>query len=591
MRKHDPAETSAKKRPTRGADDEAKPRRGVKIATKGEPAAATKKAPAKTPRAKAPVATKKAAAKPIKAPAKAPAKPAKKAAAKPTKAPAKAKSPAPTKAKRVAAKTTTARARAKAPVAAPEAIPKRGARARAAAAGQLELPIAAPPPQATKAPAKAPAAKSAAKAAAERAPAKAAAEKAPAKATAEKAPAKAAAEKAPAKAAAEKAPAKATAEKAAAEKAPAKEGSIEALARAAEAGDRRAAARLGDAYYAGRGAPHDVAEAERWWTHAATLGEMAAKESLANLYAEGEGAVRQDLDRALALFRECATAGLDVGELVEWIADRIAARRVAEPEPPLPRDEGEAVAALARRAGLERVAERVSSLRRSSVRLVPTGIPAAVGASKLGGVPDLAEGAAWPKGPGGERLAFVAQLDCAELWPMDHEQRLPSEGLIWLFVDAKGGRARGAIDPRACAVLFDAAPLGVARASGGVATVDERAVAPTSEPTLPFAGARAVRDLGLDEDEAEGYATLRDELLSALWAGPGTPLARSLGHADAASAADPGRAALDDASTGATLLLEVDARTLGGAGRLCVFLRDADLADRRFAAAYARLVR
>ncbi|HWI08305.1 MAG TPA: DUF1963 domain-containing protein, partial [Solirubrobacteraceae bacterium] len=58
---------------------------------------------------------------------------------------------------------------------------------------------------------------------------------------------------------------------------------------------------------------------------------------------------------------------------------------------------------------------------------------AAVGGSRLGGDPDLPAGTAWPH-IDGRALAFVAQIDLAELPPLDSAPLLPSGGLLSLFV-------------------------------------------------------------------------------------------------------------------------------------------------------------
>jgi hypothetical protein len=550
MRRHDPVETTSTKRAKKGRheDDEATPR-GRKAAAKATKSAPAAKAPAKK------AAKKASAAKPAKkvAAKKVAAKPAKKAAAKPAKK-AAAKKAAAKPAKKVAAKKVAAK-------------PAKKVAAKNVAAKPAK-----------KVAAKNVAAKPAKKAAAKKAAAR------PAKKVAAK---NVAAEAKPARARGRRA-AESQLELPLAAQPPAKEPTtIGELTKAAEAGDAKAAARLGDAYYTGRGVPQDVAAAERFWLRAAHRGELAAKESLANLYAEGEGPVGRDLDRALALLRECSAGGLDVARLVTWLEERIAARDAAEPQPPLPRDEGEAIAALARRAGLERVAERAAALRRSSIRLAEAAGTPAVGASKLGGAPDLPGGFAWPVGPGGIPLAFLAQLDCATLWGEDHEERLPSEGHLWIFVGPALEGSAGAIARRACAVVHDAAPKALAR--GGEATYVERGITPHAEPTLPPTSA-AVRALGLDEDEAEGYAALRDALLPGLWADKGPALARCLGHTDAAPTAAADAAALEEATKGTALVLEVDGRALGEEGRVAVWLADAALAERRFGAAFALAV-
>lgn len=58
----------------------------------------------------------------------------------------------------------------------------------------------------------------------------------------------------------------------------------------------------------------------------------------------------------------------------------------------------------------------------------------ALGASRFGGVPDLPPGHTWPRF-GQRPLAMVAQLNLAELAPLDAEKRLPAHGWLAFFFD------------------------------------------------------------------------------------------------------------------------------------------------------------
>lgn len=89
---------------------------------------------------------------------------------------------------------------------------------------------------------------------------------------------------------------------------------------------------------------------------------------------------------------------------------------------------------------LAKHASKLLSLVRPVVRLVPRkgkAADAAVGASRLGGEPDLPEGTAWPIGPGFDGDApmdFVAQLDLEAIAPHDVEHLLPTSGVLAFFV-------------------------------------------------------------------------------------------------------------------------------------------------------------
>lgn len=84
------------------------------------------------------------------------------------------------------------------------------------------------------------------------------------------------------------------------------------------------------------------------------------------------------------------------------------------------------------------IAERLKQLIRPTLVLIPA---ERLGFSKLGGAPELPTGAAWPSGSDGP-LAFVAQLDLAELRQTGGPEWLPQKGALYAFYDEEGaGRA------------------------------------------------------------------------------------------------------------------------------------------------------
>lgn len=83
---------------------------------------------------------------------------------------------------------------------------------------------------------------------------------------------------------------------------------------------------------------------------------------------------------------------------------------------------------------------------------------AALGASRLGGSPDLPEGAGWPvKENGG--VAFVGQLRLEDLAPLDVHQRLPKQGLLSFF---HGFLTNGEYEAEGRVFYFPEAPRGLA---------------------------------------------------------------------------------------------------------------------------------
>ncbi len=97
----------------------------------------------------------------------------------------------------------------------------------------------------------------------------------------------------------------------------------------------------------------------------------------------------------------------------------------------------DALAALSS-SGLGDISHDLDALMQDSIRI--TAHPGddaslAVGASKLGGEPDLPAGTAWPTGKG-QALSFVAQIRLADATPSDAHHALPPDGLLSFFYDA-----------------------------------------------------------------------------------------------------------------------------------------------------------
>lgn len=90
-------------------------------------------------------------------------------------------------------------------------------------------------------------------------------------------------------------------------------------------------------------------------------------------------------------------------------------------------------------AGLERLTKDLDSLARPSIRLTVKPANEArlrVGASKLGGLPDLPPGVLWPEWKGLPQ-SFIAQIRLVDIHPYDAEGLLPASGMLWFFYDAR----------------------------------------------------------------------------------------------------------------------------------------------------------
>jgi hypothetical protein len=155
--------------------------------------------------------------------------------------------------------------------------------------------------------------------------------------------------------------------------------------------------------------------------------------------------------------------------------------------------------------------------------------PFPVGASRIGGEPDLPPGMRWPEGPDGP-LALLAQIRLSDVAALDGENLLPHEGTLYFFYDAiaqpwdssERGRWRVLHDPGDPARLRRTpAP----RALKDEARFPPRALRPEITPTLPQSDSPAVAALALTDAEADLLLDLPFRFR------PKQPLHQLLGHA------------------------------------------------------------
>lgn len=90
-------------------------------------------------------------------------------------------------------------------------------------------------------------------------------------------------------------------------------------------------------------------------------------------------------------------------------------------------------------AGLPQLAVHIDQLVRNSIRLLTKPADEAsmpIGASKLGGLPDLPSHFSWPQWQGVPQ-SFIAQIRLEELQAYDTQKLLPPRGLLWFFYAAQ----------------------------------------------------------------------------------------------------------------------------------------------------------
>jgi uncharacterized protein YwqG len=184
-------------------------------------------------------------------------------------------------------------------------------------------------------------------------------------------------------------------------------------------------------------------------------------------------------------------------------------------------------------AGLGRYADSLSETAFPSVRLVADSqIDAAVvGASRLGGVPDLPADLPWPVNDDGAPLSFIAQLDLRQIATHEVEGILPRTGLLSFFYEATTQSAWG-FDPAdhgSWAVMHTAGDIGVEPRGASDRVAQEGqfpAVGLSPHPELTFAPWESfvVESLGMTPEEVLAYA--------GVLAAEDATIHRLLGHPD-----------------------------------------------------------
>jgi uncharacterized protein YwqG len=91
---------------------------------------------------------------------------------------------------------------------------------------------------------------------------------------------------------------------------------------------------------------------------------------------------------------------------------------------------------LIHNSGLSRIADSLTSLLMYSIRLKIHSVQEselAIGASKIGGTPDLPPGMMWPEWKEDEPFLFIAQINLSEIAAYDREGALPHTGMLYFL--------------------------------------------------------------------------------------------------------------------------------------------------------------
>jgi len=168
---------------------------------------------------------------------------------------------------------------------------------------------------------------------------------------------------------------------------------------------------------------------------------------------------------------------------------------------------------LAREAGLEKRLTEVRGAARAGVRLTPTAEPR--GRSRLGGSPDIPADFAWPTWFD-RPLAFVAQIDLAELDAAGVSAGLPEAGLLLVFAELAAALTGLMPDHKgSCRLVYFPPDTELAEDTRRSAEFRELAVELSRELKLPSAYCFAAEPLGLEPTEMDAWEDLRSRLARA----------------------------------------------------------------------------
>jgi len=167
-------------------------------------------------------------------------------------------------------------------------------------------------------------------------------------------------------------------------------------------------------------------------------------------------------------------------------------------------------------AGLTRVTKDIDALTKASIRLLTTPVAETtleLGASKLGGVPDLPTATSWPIWKDIPQ-SFIAQIRLADLHQYDVNGVLPGQGMLWFFYDAQQ-QTYGAdpMDKGGWAVLFAETP-GTLERTPAPATLPPAsqfracALTYTSELTLALQPQLELASFDWTDEEQQRYETM-----------------------------------------------------------------------------------
>ncbi|HLZ58468.1 MAG TPA: YwqG family protein [Ktedonosporobacter sp.] len=168
-------------------------------------------------------------------------------------------------------------------------------------------------------------------------------------------------------------------------------------------------------------------------------------------------------------------------------------------------------------AGLGRLLKDLDALARNSIRLTTTPIDEArmrIGASKVGGRPDLPRGVSWPQWKGLPQ-SFIAQIRLKDASTYDSDKVLPADGMLWFFYDEQQEIYGASPDDRGgWSVIYKAGKVGRLRPTRPPTTLPATShfkassVRFSGEITLSDQPQLEIPNLDWTDEEMQQYETL-----------------------------------------------------------------------------------
>ena len=176
--------------------------------------------------------------------------------------------------------------------------------------------------------------------------------------------------------------------------------------------------------------------------------------------------------------------------------------------------------------GLTGYYEKIVHAVRSSVRITLESASderIAIGASKMGGLPDLPKTVDWfRQGQTNTPLSFICQINFAEVKPFDNENKLPAGGILYFFYDCSMDGMPWGFDPKdineKVVYYYDGDLADLERKEAPNDIEENGCVFEAAELRfetaldLPDLDSPAGETLGLADDDRENYWEMMDEV-------------------------------------------------------------------------------